>query len=121
MRSIMSKSIVLAGAFLLVAGATTNAAASSVLEVKVPFPFVVNGESFPAGKYMVEKDDTVSSILLIRGEKGNHIAKFVAGQPADGQDPAGSAPALLFKRDENHYRLSGVWAIDGEAWSLTGR
>ena len=60
MRSIMSKSIVLAGAFLLVAGAATNAAASSILEVKVPFPFVVNGESFPAGKLHGREDDTLS-------------------------------------------------------------
>lgn len=122
MRSILSKSMVVAGALLLVAGATTNAAAATnVLEVKVPFPFVVNGKTLPAGQYMVERDDTVPSVLLIRGEKGNHTVKFVAGQAAGGQDPAGSAPALLFKRDENQYRLSGVWAADGEGWDLTSR
>jgi hypothetical protein len=121
MRSMMSKSMVLAGAFLLVAGATTKAAASSVVEVKVPFPFVVNGRSLPAGQYMVERDDTSPSVLLIRGEKGNHTATFVSSMPAGGQDPAGSAPVLLFKRDENQYRLSSVWESSSEGWNLTGR
>jgi len=122
MRSILNTSMVVAGALLLVAGAATSAAAATnVLEVKVPFPFVVNGQTLPAGQYMVERDDSVPSVLLIRGEKGNRTAKFVSGQAAGGQDPAGSAPALLFKRDENRYRLSGVWAADGEGWDLTRR
>jgi hypothetical protein len=121
MRSIMRKSVVLAGACLLVAGAATNAAASSVLEVKVPFSFVVNGRTFPAGQYMVERDDMSSSVLLIRGEKGNHNFTFVSSVPAGGQDPAGSVPALLFKRDENHYRLSSVWESGSEGWNLIGR
>src|SRR5438132_552135 len=119
MRSIMTKSAVLAGAFLLVGGAAANAAASNVVEVKVPFSFVVNGQSFPAGQYMVEREDMSSPVLLIRGEKGNHTATFVSTMAADGQDPAGTAPALVFTRAENQYRLSGVWESGSEGWSIT--
>jgi hypothetical protein len=117
----MTKSMVLAGAFLLVAGAAANAAASNVVEVKVPFSFVVNGRSFPAGQYMVERDDMSPSVLLIRGEKGNHTATFVSTMAAGGPDPAGSAPALVFTHDENQYRLSSVWEAGGEGWSVTRR
>ena len=121
MRSIMTKSVVLAGAFLLVAGATGNAAASNVVDIKVPFSFVVNGESFPAGRYMVERDDSSPSVLLIRGEHGNHSAAFVSTMAAGGHDPAGTAPALVFTHDENQYRLSSVWESGSEGWKLTGR
>jgi hypothetical protein len=122
MRSIMSKSAVVAGAFLLVAGAAANAAASDlVAEVKVPFSFVVNGRSLPAGQYMVERDDLSSPVLLIRGEKGTHAATFVSTTPAGGQDPAGTAPVLTFTRHENQYRLSSVWESGSQGWNVTGQ
>jgi hypothetical protein len=121
MRSMMRKSAVLAGACLLVAGATANVAASSVLEVEVPFSFVVNGRTLPAGHYMVERDELSPSVLLIRGEKGNHSATFVSTIPAGGQDPAGTVPTLTFTRHENEYRLSSVWESGSEGWSVTGR
>jgi hypothetical protein len=121
MRSIMRKSVMLAGAFLLFAGATANAAASNLMEVKVPFSFVVNGQSFPAGQYMVERDDMGSPVLLIRGEKRNHAAAFVSTLPAVGQDPAGTVPALTFTRYENQYRLSGIWESGSEGWSVIAR
>ena len=114
MRSVLSKSMILAVAFLGFAGATASASPSDPLEVKVPFAFVVNGRNFPAGKYRVERTDMSSSVLLIRGEKGNHAAAFVLTTPAAGKDPAGSAPALTFSRDENQYRLSSVWQSETE-------
>jgi hypothetical protein len=123
MRSITNKSLVLAGAFLLVAGATTRAAAAGVAEVKVPFSFVVQGKSFPAGKYMVETNE-MSSVLVIRGEQENHRVSTLAAITHSGEhDPAGQVPALSFKHDDetDQYRLSGVWDADGEGYSLTGR
>jgi hypothetical protein len=124
MRSITKKSMVLAGAFLLVAGATTHAAAASVVEVKVPFSFVVHGKNFPAGQYMVETNDQ-SSVLLIRGEKKENRTAYAlaAITPDRRHDPAGQVPALSFKRDDetNQYRLSSVWDSEGEGHSLTGR
>ena len=121
MRSIITKSVVLAGAFLLGAGAAANAAASNIVEVKIPFAFVVNGQSFPAGQYMVEREEMSSPVLLIRGEKGNHRATFVSAMAAGGQDPAGDVPALVFTHYENQYRLSTVWESDSEGWSVNGR
>ena len=68
---------------------------------------------------MVEEDDTLSSVLLIRGEKGNHTATFVAAiSRLMDRTRQARPPALTFTRDENQYRLSGVWASGSEAWSL---
>lgn len=41
--------------------------------------------------------------------------------PDGGRDPAGSVPALTFTRDENHYRLSAVWASGSQGWSVIDR
>ncbi len=111
----------MAVAFLGLAGATASASPSDTLEVKVPFAFVVNGRNFPAGQYRVEREDMSRSVLLIRGEKGNHAAMFVSTTPAGGHDPAGSVPVLTFNHYENQYRLSGVWESETDGLNLNGR
>jgi len=112
MWSILKRSAVLASAFLVVNGATARAA---TVEVTVAFPFVVHGQTLPAGHYLVE--DEGSTGVLIKGEKGNHADMFVLTIPAAGHDPAGEKPALTFTRHETQYRLSGIWesGTDGRA------
>ena len=119
MRSIMRPSVMIAGAFLLFAVANANASEGYAFEVTVPFPFVVTGQTFPAGQYMVE-EQAEGSVLLLRGEKGNHAVTFLTTTRASRQDPAGT-PALTFTRDENQYRLSSVWESGSEGWSLVKR
>ena len=96
---------------------------SNVLKANVPFPFVVNGQNFPAGKYMIQRDDTSSSsVLLIRGEGiHNHTSIFLSTTPDGGHDPAGSRPALTFKRHENQYRLASVWESGSRGWDVASR
>jgi hypothetical protein len=121
MRTIMRNAVLVAGAILVCASGTARASTSSVLEANVPFPFVVNGQNLPAGKYMVQRDDMSSPVLLIRGEGNNHIATFVSTTPDGGHDPAGSKPALTFKRHENQYRLASVWESGSQGWDVAGR
>jgi len=112
MRSIFKRSAVLALALLLFNGATARA---GVVEVKVAFPFVVHGQTLPAGQYLIENEGSFG--VLIRGEKGNRADMFVMTIPADGRDPAGQKPALTFTRHETQYRLSSIWesGTDGHA------
>lgn len=103
MRSLIKKAGVLAAAFMVLA---TSSARASTLEVKVPFPFVVHGQTLPAGEYRVTDD---GGVVQLRGERSNHAIMFVLTIPASGHDPAGNSPALTFRRDENQYRLTGIW------------
>ena len=120
MRSIMRKSVMVAGAFLLFAGANASASEGYTFEVKVPFPFVVTGQTFPAGQYMVEEQGDGSSLLL-RGEKGNHAVTFLRTTRASRQEPGGTNPALTFTRSENQYQLSSVWESGSEGWRIINR
>jgi hypothetical protein len=102
------------GAALLVASGTARA--SELLEVNVPFPFLVNNQMFPAGHYMVEEDTLGGpSVLLIRGMHTPQGA-FVLTQAASGHGP--SQPALQFERHENQYRLSSVWESPTQGQTL---
>src|SRR5580765_1407851 len=92
-----------------------SAHAQGIITVKVPFPFVVNKTAFPAGQYSIHTDDFNGAVVAIEGI-GNHSDAFALAMPADGRDPAGSRPALVFTRYENGYRLSQIWesATDGK-------
>jgi hypothetical protein len=100
MWSVMRKSVmVLAG----------GSAGASVLRVKIPFPFVVEDQTLPAGEYSVQTVEKDPSMLLIRGEKGITAKALVLTMPVAGTDPAGEKPALTFTRYETQYRLTDVW------------
>ena len=104
MRSLLTKSGLLAGVLVIIAGGSARAA---TMDVKVPFPFVVRGETLPAGEYWIEDD---GAVVLIRGEHGNRAAIFMLSTPASGQDPAGDSPSLTFTRYETQYRLTDIWS-----------
>jgi hypothetical protein len=103
MRSKLMTVGVLAVACLTLAAGSARA---STVEVKVPFPFLVRGQTLPAGRYLVTDD---GALVQLRGEKGTHAGLFVLTIPAAGQDPAGSSPALTFKHADNQYQLMGIW------------
>ncbi len=86
MKSIVTRVGLLAAAFVVCLG---GSAWAGTIEVKVPFPFVVQGKTLPAGQYRVEK---LGALVLLRGEKGNTASMFVLTNPAGGHDPAGDKP-----------------------------
>ena len=118
MQRVLSRATLLAAGFLALTGGTARAA---VVDVKVPFPFVVQGQQFPAGEYRLERDQTDSSVVFIHGEKGNSAAMFVLTTPAAGHDPAGDKPAVTFNRSENQYRLSGIWESGNQGREVSAR
>ena len=115
MKATMRNAMLAAGAMVL-AATTAGATPSTIFEGEVPVPFVVNGKTFPAGKYMVQRES--SSILLIRGEKKNHAAAFIETLRDSGFDPGGAQPTLVLKEVEGKYQLTGVWESSSEGWDI---
>lgn len=107
-----TKSALLAAAF--VGLSVGSARAQEMAVVRVPFPFTVRGEELPAGRYEVVNDQ---GLVMIRGED-NRGEAILTTIPADGRDPAGDAPALVFVRGENGYQLSQIWESSAEGFSL---
>jgi hypothetical protein len=81
------------------------------VEANVPFSFVIRGQAFPAGHYLVQSEGP--DVVLLRGAD-NRTAIYALTSPADDQDPAGSQPALVFTRYENTYQLSEIWTSGSE-------
>ena len=112
----MMRSVMLAAGAVVLGATTAGASPSTIFEGTVPVPFVVNGKTFPAGKYMVQRES--SSVLLIRGEKTNHVAAFIAALPDAGIDPAGAEPTLVLKEIEGKYQLTSVWESSRGGWDI---
>ena len=120
MRSIFNGRTAL-GAVALVLGlgvSSSYAAAGDTLQFNVKFPFLLHGETFPAGQYTVTREG--SSVFLIRGQNGSRDAAFVNTIPAEGRAPSVD-PALTFSRYEKQYRLTNVWQHGNEGRRISTR
>jgi hypothetical protein len=108
----MLKTAMLGAAFM----AASGAARAETIEVNVPFPFLVNHETFPAGRYQLEQDQLVGpSVMIIRGMDTPQAA-IVATHEAGGRGPR--KPALQFERHENQYRLQNIWESPTEGQTI---
>jgi hypothetical protein len=84
--SLITKSSVLVAVFLGIG--VGSARAQERVVAKIPFPFVVIGQEFPAGRYTFSTDD--HNVLLIRSAD-DRSERFAIVRAAAGRDPAGSA------------------------------
>ena len=108
----MRTSAVLAAAFVGMFVGTARA--EEKVEARVPFAFVVRGQEFPAGRYDIS---TREGILSVRGmDHGGGV--FAMATAADGNDPIGDQPVLVFVRHENEYLLSQVWQSKTEGQAI---
>ena len=105
-------------AILLGAGARAQAG-TPLMDAVVPFPFVVNGHTMPAGKYTVERDDVASSVLVLRGDGKHHPEVFIPTIQEETRPTARRQPTLTFERQGDHYRLAQVRDDESEQWDLT--
>src|SRR6476659_6825525 len=99
---VVKRSIVLGAVSLAGISGTAFAAFTDVLEVKVPFPFIVGNHTLPAGQYSIEREDDMGGVLVIRGEHGTTGSAVLNTIPASSREPAGEHPAIEFKRMENN-------------------
>jgi len=77
------------------------------LKANVPFDFIVNGSTFPAGEYSFRSVDTLGKVLSIRSVNSQTQGMIVSS------DTRSSAPSqqakLVFHRYGNQYFLAEVW------------
>jgi hypothetical protein len=98
----------------------SSAGAQGIVTVNIPFPFVVNHKAFPAGQYDIRNVTDAGSVVEIEG--ANHqSAAFALTMPANGDDPVGDEPALVFTKVEHEYRLSQIWESSTVGRELAGR
>jgi hypothetical protein len=103
MQSILRK-LALAPAVLAAAALMTPSAMAETT-IKVPFSFTVGGTVFPAGRYVVERDDSGSFVSLINRDVPK-VASWVLtpGSP----DPTENKIALRFDQVGHTHVLQSI-------------
>ena len=105
MSSIKTSLVFAAGVLGLFA---TSARAQELITAKVPFAFTVRQTQFPAGQYDITIGDQAGMVISIK-DMDNGMSTFALTNSANGFDPAGYQPALVFTKSETEYQLSQVW------------
>jgi hypothetical protein len=84
------------------------AKADEPMLVNIPFAFVAGNTTLPAGEYRVQKLDGNSAVLLIRCSDASTAAMALSNTTQAKKIQTQSK--LVFKRYDNRYFLSQVWA-----------
>lgn len=90
----------------IVAVISAQAGVPLVLRANIPFSFVFEGDTFPAGFYCVETNPLIQDTVQIRDSSGSVLAMAHA-QTADSQANQKGAE-LVFSRYGNVYVLSKI-------------
>lgn len=101
---------------LVLTGTAVAALADTFGEVEsdVPFPFVVENTTLPAGKYIVRSDEPLhGTVYSLESADGSLHVDFLA---EDIPSTTTHDPALVFDRVGGRYFLAQLWIAD----SLTG-
>ena len=97
------------GAIALVALAPFSITASAQeMTCRVPFGFIVNGKTLPAGPYHVANNQ---GVLMVKGE---HDGAVVLGIPAGLRIDKKSGASLVFLKTGTRYDLIEVWSPGGD-------
>ena len=115
MQTTLKRSAILTAAVLGLC--TGTARAQEVITARIPFSFVVGNQQFPAGRYVFTQTE---GVLEMRGWD-NDEGMFALTFPAEGRDPRGYQPALVFTPYESTVKLAEIWNSEHEGSALTLR
>ena len=106
----MKRNVMLFAAALTLLMTTAASAQSVSVKANVPFSFIVNRVTLPAGEYLVESVDNQGKALRF-GNRNSNAKDLVIANSCDA-GKAATQTKLIFHRYGDRYFLSQVW-IEG--------
>src|SRR5262249_23166055 len=81
-----------------------------LIEIEIPFQFVLNGRTLPAGKYAVERIDPARPNVLMLKNINRGIVRLVLVQRVEKESPSAGSDLIFCRREGKSY-LFQVWTI----------
>ena len=103
---------------LWMTAAPASAQAQKLVRADIPFQFVIEGKTLPAGKYDVSL--TASNLLQIRDAKGNGQALAYVTRLAQREGSGEHTTELIFDKTDTQNVLSEVWSTGQDGFYLAG-
>ena len=96
---------------LIVFGANSVDAQSAYrFKVDVPFPFVLRGQTLPAGTYVIERTDPAKPNIVTLKKVDGRIVRVVITQRVEKDEPSTASSLIFIQRKGKHY-LFQVWTV----------
>jgi hypothetical protein len=106
----MLKQFVVTVLLLLTVANSVEAQSAYRFKVDVPFPFVLNGQTFPAGTYVIERTDPAKPNIVTLKKADGGIARVFITQRVEKDEPSTASSLIFIKRNGKHY-LFQVWTV----------
>ena len=99
--------------FLILLGAAAASAQSILLRADIPFDFLVEKQTFPAGTYTISDPGASHGVLTIKNQTPHLGIAMVRINLGMDSGRAGKGAQLLFNQYGDRYWLSQVWNGEG--------
>lgn len=103
----MNRNLWLVGVAFVLLGIMTASGQKTEVKANVPFDFIVNGSTFPAGEYTLQSVDVQGKVLSIRGVNSQTQGMIVSEDSRSSE--RSQQTKLVFHRYGNQYFLAEVW------------
>ena len=94
---------------VFVIGVSVSARAQIIdtIDVNIPFSFIIQNTTVPAGTYTITRLDSAPNVMVIRDQDGHAAALFLARDAVMGKEPRETE--LIFNRIGDEYFLSKIF------------
>lgn len=89
---------------------SVNAQSTRKFKVDVPFPFILNGQTLPAGNYVIERTDAAKPNIITLTKADGGIVRLVLTQRVEKDNPSTTSSLIFIRREGKHY-LFQVWNV----------
>src|SRR5262249_46590648 len=79
-------------------------------KVDVPFQFVLNGQTLPAGTYVIERTDPAKPNIVTLKRVDGGVVRVVLTQRVEKDEPSTASSLIFIQRNGKHY-LFQVWTV----------
>ncbi|HTT20844.1 MAG TPA: hypothetical protein VMG82_18055 [Candidatus Sulfotelmatobacter sp.] len=109
----MKKTLMLFAAALALLVTTAASAQTIHEEADIPFSFIINGATLPAGEYSVKSADVTGKVLLISDLNSHTNNLILANSCRSGK--VATKDKLVFHRYGDRYFLNQIWVAGNDA------
>lgn len=106
----LNRTAVLLLAFIALVANSVAAQSLHTFKVEVPFEFVVNGQTLPAGEYVIERTNAATPNIMTLKNKDSDIVRTIITQRVEKDEPSPASSLIFIRQDGTHY-LFQVWNI----------
>jgi hypothetical protein len=95
---------------LIMSVVSANAQSTHRFKVDVPFQFILNGQTLPAGNYVIERTDPAKPNIVTLKRADGGVVRVIITQRVEREHPSAESSLIFIRRGDRRY-LFQVWNV----------